>query len=129
MERKTEQTLSYDQVFLFTSNRKQAIYRISDIRTLYVLFLLSFLDVDSNTQTKTTFIDQHRDAFLAIFKGIAQDHYSLARKILEVCWAGVWSDSKLKRTLKVGLFNETTIAHVSPFANKGNRRTDIFISS
>lgn len=47
-----------------------------------------------------------------MFKGLAHDHYSLARKILEVCWAGIWSDSKVKRTLKVGIFNETTLGHV-----------------
>ena len=70
------------------------------------------MDADNATQTKTTFIEQHRDAFVAIFKGIGQDHYSLARRILEVCWAGIWLDAKLKRTLKIGLFNEATIGHV-----------------
>ncbi|TFK33679.1 ribosome 60S biogenesis N-terminal-domain-containing protein [Crucibulum laeve] len=83
-----------------------------DIRTLYILLILSFVDFDSTTQTKTAFLEQHRDAFLAIFKGLIQDHYSVIRKILEVCWAGIWSDQKVKRTLKIGLFNETTIAHL-----------------
>ena len=83
-----------------------------DIRTLYVLLLISFVDADNLTQTKTTFIEQHRNAFLAIFKGIGQDHYSLAKRILEVCWTGIWSDAKLKRTLKIGLFNEVTLGHV-----------------
>ncbi|KJA21610.1 hypothetical protein HYPSUDRAFT_87850 [Hypholoma sublateritium FD-334 SS-4] len=83
-----------------------------DIRTLYVLFLLSFLDVGSSSQVKTAFLEQHREPFLVMFKGLMHDHYSLARKILEVCWAGIWSDSKIKRTLKVGLFNETTLGHL-----------------
>ncbi|KAF8812641.1 hypothetical protein BYT27DRAFT_7159048 [Phlegmacium glaucopus] len=83
-----------------------------DIRTLYVLLLLSFVDSDNTTQTKTTFIEQHREPFLAIFKGISQDHYSLVRRVLEVCWAGIWSDAKLKRTLKIGLFNEMIIGHL-----------------
>uniref|UniRef100_A0A8H8CE92 Nucleolar pre-ribosomal-associated protein 1 n=1 Tax=Psilocybe cubensis TaxID=181762 RepID=A0A8H8CE92_PSICU len=83
-----------------------------DIRTLYIQFLLSFVDVDNSSQTKSLFLEQHREAFLAIFKGIAQDHYSFARRVLEVCWAGIWSDSKLKRTLKVGLFNESTLGHI-----------------
>ncbi|KAF8959548.1 ribosome 60S biogenesis N-terminal-domain-containing protein [Flammula alnicola] len=83
-----------------------------DIRTLYILLLLSFVDVDNPTQTKTTFLEQHREPFLAIFKGLLNDHYTLARKVLEVCWAGIWSDAKLKRTLKVGLFNETTLGHL-----------------
>ncbi|KAF5309185.1 hypothetical protein D9619_012740 [Psilocybe cf. subviscida] len=83
-----------------------------DIRTLYILLLLSFVEPDTPTQTKIMFLEQHREAFLAIFKGIANDHYSLARRVLEVCWAGVWSDAKMKRTLKVGLFNETTLGHL-----------------
>ncbi|KAF8164735.1 ribosome 60S biogenesis N-terminal-domain-containing protein [Crassisporium funariophilum] len=96
-----------------------------DIRSLYVLLLLSFVDVDNTSQTKTTFLEQHRDAFLALFKGIAQDHYSLARRVLEVCWAGIWSDAKLKRTLKIGLFNEVTIGQLiklyeRPLSEDGN---------
>ncbi|KAF9460940.1 ribosome 60S biogenesis N-terminal-domain-containing protein [Collybia nuda] len=83
-----------------------------DIRTLYILFLLSFVDAGSSTQTKTTFLEQHRDTFLSIFKGLVQDSYSVARKILEVCWGGVWSDPKIKRTVKIGLFNESTISHI-----------------
>ncbi|KAF8185167.1 ribosome 60S biogenesis N-terminal-domain-containing protein [Pholiota molesta] len=83
-----------------------------DIRTLYVLLLLSFVDAGSSSQIKTAFLEQHREAFLAMFKGLVHDHYSLARKILEVCWAGIWSDAKVKRTLKVGLFNETTLGHL-----------------
>ena len=83
-----------------------------DIRTHYVLLLLSFVGADTPTQTKALFLEQHQESLLAIFKGLNQDHYSLARKILEVCWAGIWSDAKLKRTLKVALFNETTVGHV-----------------
>ena len=86
--------------------------RLLDIRTLFILVLLSFLDTNAASQTKTMLLERHRDTFLAVFKGIAQDHYSLARKVLEACWAGIWSDNKLSRTLKVGLFNETTIGHV-----------------
>jgi len=83
-----------------------------DIRTLYILLLLSFVDSNSQTQTKTAFLEQHRDAFLGMFKGLAQDHYLLARKILETCWTGLWLDPRIKRTLKVGLFNEATFNHV-----------------
>ncbi|KAG5635154.1 hypothetical protein H0H81_012205 [Sphagnurus paluster] len=84
-----------------------------DIRTLYILFLLSFINPDTPIQVKTMFLEQHREPFLAIFKGLIQDSYSVVRKILEVCWAGVWSDPKLKRTLKIGLFNESTLSHLS----------------
>ncbi|KAF9480206.1 hypothetical protein BDN70DRAFT_833085 [Pholiota conissans] len=83
-----------------------------DIRTLYILFLLSFVDAGSSSQIKTAFLEQHREPFFAMFKGLVHDHYSLARRILEVCWAGIWSDAKVKRTLKVGLFNEITLGHL-----------------
>ncbi|KAF9558394.1 hypothetical protein CPC08DRAFT_639060 [Agrocybe pediades] len=95
-----------------------------DIRTLYILLLLSFVDTDSPSQTKTLFLEQHREAFLAIFKGLIYDHYSLARKILEVCWGGIWSDSKVKRTLKVGLFNETTLGHIIKLYERSNMEDD-----
>jgi nucleolar pre-ribosomal-associated protein 1 len=58
------------------------------------------------------FLEQRRDIFVSMFKGIAQDHYSVAKKILEACWTGIWSDNKVKRTLKISLFNEITIGHV-----------------
>ncbi|KAK0490295.1 ribosome 60S biogenesis N-terminal-domain-containing protein [Armillaria novae-zelandiae] len=74
-----------------------------DIRTLYILFLLSFV----------VFLEQHRDAFVSMFKGLSQDHYSVIRRVLEVSWAGIWSEPKLKRTLKIGVFNETTIAQLA----------------
>lgn len=49
---------------------------------------------------------------MSIFKGLAQDSYSLIRRVLEVCWSGLWSDQKLKRTLKVQVFSEATLAQV-----------------
>ena len=59
-------------------------------------------------------MEQHRDALLAVFKGLSQDHYVLIKGILEGFWTGLWSDPKVKRTLKIGLFNEVTIGHVRP---------------
>ncbi|KAJ3506576.1 hypothetical protein NLJ89_g6794 [Agrocybe chaxingu] len=32
--------------------------------------------------------------------------------VLEVSWSGLWADNKVKRTLKVGVFNEVTIGHL-----------------
>ncbi|EGO30148.1 hypothetical protein SERLADRAFT_444262 [Serpula lacrymans var. lacrymans S7.9] len=83
-----------------------------DIRTWYILLILSFVDQHTPTIVKTAFLEQHREVFLAIFKGLVQDSYVVARKILEVCWAGLWSDPKIRRTLKIGLFNEITISHL-----------------
>ncbi|KAG6849538.1 hypothetical protein H0H93_007626 [Arthromyces matolae] len=83
-----------------------------NIRTLYILFLLSFILPESSTQVKTTFIEQHRDAFLSVFKGLLQDPHVVIRKLLEVCWVGLWEDQKIKRTTKISLFNEITISHL-----------------
>ena len=85
---------------------------ILDIRTLYLLFVLSFLDTTSQHSVKVAFLEQHRDAFTSIFKGLWQDSYSVVRRVLEVCWSGLWSDSKLKRTLKIQVFSESTLAQV-----------------
>ncbi len=61
---------------------------------------------------KGAFFEQHRDAFTIIFKGLWQDPYSVIRRVLEVCWAGLWSDAKLKRTLKIQVFSEATLSQV-----------------
>ncbi|OBZ71823.1 Uncharacterized protein C14G10.02 [Grifola frondosa] len=83
-----------------------------DIRTLYILFVLSFVQSSTPSIVKATFLEQRRDAFTAIFKGLSQDSYSVVRKVLEVCWTGIWSDPKLKRTLKIAIFNEVTLSQL-----------------
>ncbi|KAI0637561.1 ribosome 60S biogenesis N-terminal-domain-containing protein [Trametes polyzona] len=83
-----------------------------DIRTLYILLVLTFLDTTTTSSVKSAFLEQHRDAFAIIFKGLWQDSYSVMRRVLEVCWAGLWSDAKLKRTLKIQVFNETTLSQL-----------------
>ncbi|KAG2153453.1 ribosome 60S biogenesis N-terminal-domain-containing protein [Suillus bovinus] len=83
-----------------------------DIRTYYVFFILSFIDPETPSMVKTTFLEQQRDIFLSIFKGLSQDSYLVIRKVLEVCWTGLWSDPKVKRTMKIGLFSEITIGHL-----------------
>ncbi|RDB20241.1 Uncharacterized protein C14G10.02 [Hypsizygus marmoreus] len=94
-----------------TDDTRDALVK-PDIRTLYILFLLSFVDSDSPAQIKSAFLEQHREPFLSIFKGLVQDSYVVVRKILEVCWSGIWSDPKIKRTVKIGFFNEATISHI-----------------
>ncbi|KAH9887708.1 ribosome 60S biogenesis N-terminal-domain-containing protein [Cubamyces lactineus] len=83
-----------------------------DIRTLYILFVLSFLDTTTGSSVKATFLEQHRDAFAIIFKGLWQDSYSVIRRVLEICWSGLWSDAKLKRALKIQVFNEVTLSQL-----------------
>ncbi|KAF8665731.1 hypothetical protein AX16_000179 [Volvariella volvacea WC 439] len=95
-----------------------------DIRTLYLLFLLSFIDSDTPSQLKTTFLEHHQDAFRSIFKGLPDDHYNVVRRILEVCWTSLWSDVKLKRTIKVNLFNELTIAQLCRLYERSQPEND-----
>ncbi|GBE85449.1 hypothetical protein SCP_0706360 [Sparassis crispa] len=83
-----------------------------DIRTLYILFILSFVDTSSSTAVKAAFIEQRRDILSSIFKGLSQDPYSLVRRVLEICWTGIWSDAKIRRTLKIGLFSEAVLAQL-----------------
>ncbi|KAI0368460.1 hypothetical protein BV20DRAFT_969281 [Pilatotrama ljubarskyi] len=83
-----------------------------DIRTLYILLVLSFLDTNTPSSVKAAFLEQHRDAFAIVFKGLWQDSYSVIRRVLEVCWAGLWSDAKLKRTLKIQVFSEVTLSQL-----------------
>ncbi|KAF8208911.1 ribosome 60S biogenesis N-terminal-domain-containing protein [Mycena galopus ATCC 62051] len=95
-----------------------------DIRTLYIFFCLSFVDQENSTQLKTMFLEQHRDAFFSIFRGLAQDPFVIIRKVLEICWTGIWSDPKIKRTLKIGLFNEMTVAQLVKIYERANSDDD-----
>ncbi|KDQ65157.1 hypothetical protein JAAARDRAFT_75487 [Jaapia argillacea MUCL 33604] len=83
-----------------------------DIRTLYILFIISFVDPSSPSSLKAAFLESHRDTFTSIFKGLSQDSYPVVRKVLEIAWTGILSDPKMKRTVKIGLFNEHTVSHV-----------------
>lgn len=83
-----------------------------DIRTLSVQFILSFVAA-SSSYVKTTFLEQHRDIFLSVFKGLGDDPYPVIRYTLEILWTSLWQDQKVTRTLKIGLFGEKTIQHVS----------------
>ncbi|KAF8128177.1 ribosome 60S biogenesis N-terminal-domain-containing protein [Boletus edulis] len=83
-----------------------------DIRTYYVLFILSMVDQDTAPPIKAAFLEQHREVFMSIFKGFVQDHHTVVQKVLQICWDGIWSDPKIKRTTKLGLFNEVTISHL-----------------
>ncbi|KAF7288582.1 hypothetical protein HMN09_01387300 [Mycena chlorophos] len=91
-----------------------------DIRTLYILFCLSFVEQDTSAPVKTMFLEQHRDAFFSIFRGLAQDPFVVIRRVLEICWSGIWMDLKLKRTLKIGLFGEITVAHLLKIYERSN---------
>ena len=58
------------------------------------------------------FLEQRKESLAAVFKGLNQDSYPVVRLVLEKLWGGLWSDTKLKKTLKISLFNETILSHV-----------------
>ncbi|TCD60982.1 hypothetical protein EIP91_009190 [Steccherinum ochraceum] len=89
------------------------ILAFPDIRSFFVLFLLSFVDVSTSPSVKASFLEQRRDIFASIFKGLSEDPYALVRRVLEVCWSGIWSDQKVKRTLKVSVFQESTMSQIT----------------
>ncbi|KAJ6559224.1 ribosome 60S biogenesis N-terminal-domain-containing protein [Mycena vulgaris] len=95
-----------------------------DIRTLYMFFCLSFVDQDTPTQLKTMFLEQHREAFFSIFRGLVQDPFVVIRRVLEICWSGIWLDPKIKRTLKIGLFSEITVAQLLKIYERANAEDD-----
>ncbi|KAH9936862.1 ribosome 60S biogenesis N-terminal-domain-containing protein [Epithele typhae] len=84
-----------------------------DIRTLYILLVLSFIDTTTPSSVKAVFLEQHRDAFTSMFKNVWQDSYAVVRRVLEICWSGLWSDHKLKRTLKIQVFSEATLSQLT----------------
>ncbi|KZT52357.1 hypothetical protein CALCODRAFT_92465 [Calocera cornea HHB12733] len=86
------------------------LYR-PDIRTLYILFLLSFLSTSTPASLKTSFLGQ-KDTFTAIFKDLRRDHTNIVRKVLEVSWEGIWEDKRVRRTAKIGVFNEWMLGQI-----------------
>lgn len=97
---------------------------VIDIRTLYINFILSFLTKSTPTQIKVAFLEQHKDTFLSIFKGMDQDPYHVIRYILETCWEGIWNDNKLKRSMKIALFQERTLTHLLKLYDRSDPEED-----
>ncbi|KAL1732959.1 ribosome 60S biogenesis N-terminal-domain-containing protein [Schizophyllum commune] len=81
-----------------------------DIRTLTLLLILSPLT--SSSPYKAAFLEQHIPGIALALKGLHQDPPSVVKHVLEVFWEGLWCDPKVKRTLKVALFGETTMGHL-----------------
>src|SRR3984885_14997947 len=99
------------QVCEFSSSWKvtETFRFLLDIRTLYILFILSFVDNSAASSVKSSFLEQRQDAFRSILAGLDHVPYSLARRILEGAWTGIWLDPKIKRTSKVNVFNEKSL--------------------
>lgn len=85
----------------------------ADIRTLYITFLLSFVAPTAPTSLKIAILEDHKDVFTSLFKGMAQDPHDVVRHVLEVCWEGIWCDGKIRRTTKIGVFSESILLQAS----------------
>ncbi|CCA67773.1 hypothetical protein PIIN_01597 [Serendipita indica DSM 11827] len=94
-----------------------------DIRTLYIMFLLSFVRSSVAPTIKATFLETQREIFLAIFKRISEDPYPLVKTILEVSWEGIWRDNKIKRTVKIGLFGEQVLSQLTKLYARASLET------
>ena len=51
-------------------------------------------------------------ALVHSLEAVLVDSSAVIKKVLEVCWVGLWSDPKVKRTLKVNIFNENTLTQL-----------------
>ncbi|TFY53062.1 hypothetical protein EVJ58_g9659 [Rhodofomes roseus] len=69
-----------------------------DIRTLFVLILLSFVDTETQASVKSAFLEQRRDIFSSLFRGLWQDPYSVIRRVLEV---HVFNETVLAQSIRV----------------------------
>ncbi|KAL0058378.1 hypothetical protein AAF712_014958 [Marasmius tenuissimus] len=97
----------------------------TDIRTLTIFLVCSFLSSTSVSSTKNVFFDQHADKFLAVFKGLLLDPYIVVRKFLELCWEDIWCDVKIPKKTKIGLFGEITLNHLLKlYERTSNESTD-----
>lgn len=76
-------------------------------------FILSFTTSTTPTPIKTAMLEDHKELFTALFKGLQEDPYDVVRYVLEISWDGIWCDSKLARTTKIRLFSEGTLSCVS----------------
>lgn len=86
-----------------------------DIRTLCLMFILSFVSAQASHHVKSVFLEQHREVVQVVFKRVHTLPYVVVKHILETLWTDLWQDRKVKRSLKVSVFNEGSISSVSLF--------------
>jgi nucleolar pre-ribosomal-associated protein 1 len=86
--------------------------RNPDIRTLTLMYILSFISTDSLPSLKIHFLTNHSATFSSIFKELFNDSYDVVRFVLETCWTSIWADVRISRSLKISVFSENTVAHV-----------------
>ncbi len=93
------------------SSKKAAVaqdvsLRRPDIRTLYILFLLSFLQQSYSHTLKLRLLDLGRDFLPAVLKGLPQDPPDVVQTILLHLHEDLVKDQKIPRSKKVEFWNE-----------------------
>ncbi|TKY84642.1 hypothetical protein EX895_006544 [Sporisorium graminicola] len=93
-----------------TSKKSQVAQDVSlrrpDIRTLYILFLLSFLQQSYSHTLKLRLLDLGRDFLPAILKGLPQDPPDVVQTILLHLHDDLVNDTRIPRSKKVEFWNE-----------------------
>ncbi|PWN48866.1 hypothetical protein IE53DRAFT_388932 [Violaceomyces palustris] len=77
-----------------------------DIRTLYILFLLSFLSQTYSTSLKISMLELGREFLPNTLKGLVQDPADVVEHVLVVLHEDLVRDEKVPRSKKVGFWNE-----------------------
>ncbi|EIW81785.1 hypothetical protein CONPUDRAFT_143472 [Coniophora puteana RWD-64-598 SS2] len=80
-----------------------------DIRTLYVLFLLSFV---SSSSTRVVFLGAQRFHLASIFKGLPTDPLPLVVRVCERLWTGLCCDARIGAGARVGVFGVKEIGEI-----------------
>lgn len=80
--------------------------RRPDIRTLYILFLLSFLQQSYSKTLKIRLLDLGRDFLPAMLKGLPQDPPDVVQTILLHLHEDLVKDQRIPRSKKVEFWNE-----------------------
>lgn len=104
------------------NNRQRSEPKEPSIRTLYVQFVLSFLEnEDPAFRMKVLKVA----AFVGgIFKGVAQDPASLVASVLRVLDERVISDDKILRSTKLALVNFFALEHLAPLYGRTDEEED-----
>lgn len=93
-----------------TSKKSQAAHDVSlrrpDIRTLYILFLLSFLQQSYSHTLKLRLLDLGRDFLPGILKGLPQDPPDVVQTVLLHLHEDLVKDQRIPRSKKVEFWNE-----------------------
>ncbi|KAJ3178488.1 hypothetical protein HDU87_003562 [Geranomyces variabilis] len=82
-----------------------------DIRSLYVQFLLAFLE-NGDAVIKKVMLET-KDLLSAIFKGLTEDSFETVDRVLSTFKRCVVDDSNLARTLKISFFNHYILEQIT----------------